>query len=367
MMKSTWFDEWNLNKHMLCQPKNPCFDLFNTQGSRVRPNFSRVRLTKIWGCVQPFEKKNKKSPRLSLPVLQQQTHIRLISWSKPIRDSEVQTSFLEGRAGYVFLKGCHYFIFIPLTDKINCNIYKGKQFENLAALKLGMGTEIWYLIGLGAKLWKTGVSISSVVNGSAIGTGEIKKTHIHVLLIMLYIYIFLQILSRQSHQLFLYAIIFKLLYMMHFCYSQFRSEIAHVEEFQHAQHKSAVYDRRELTIKTCLHFRPVAVILNWVYLMFFWLLRIIAEFLLAQLPSLHSGAHSFLPDQNLTSESDAKHVKTAGLESLHLNTVYVLKWTRTVGRKLCVLCQYFVLVTDWCFINVNQSTKTKSLTARAGR
>ncbi len=42
-----------------------------------------------------------------------------------------------------------------------------------------MGTETWYLIGLGAKLWKTGVSISSDVNGSAIGTGEIKKTHIH--------------------------------------------------------------------------------------------------------------------------------------------------------------------------------------------
>ncbi len=37
---------------------------------------------------------------------------------------------------------------------------------------------------------------------------------------------------------------------------------AHVEEFQHAQHESPVYDRRELTIKTCLHFRPVAVILN---------------------------------------------------------------------------------------------------------
>ncbi len=29
------------------------------------------------------------------------------------------------------------------------------------------------------------------------------------------------------------------------------------------------------------------------------------------------------------------------------------------------MCQYFVLVTDWCFINVNkeQNTKTKSLTA----
>ncbi len=145
-------------------------------------------------------------------------------------------------------------------------------------------------------------------------------------------------------------------------------------------------------------------------------------FLLAQRPSLHSGAHSFLPDQNLTSESDqssvdcckmpslqllncwtcliikrwkynpqerrfssgwsvcarvcvcvrvclrarvcvcararhalkltskihfelrarpndqihTKHAKTDGLESIHLNTVYIFKWTRTVGRKLCV-------------------------------
>ncbi len=70
-----------------------------------------------------------------------------------------------------------------------------------------MGTETRYLIGLGAKLWKTGVSISSDVNGSAIGTGEIKKTHIHLLL--LYIYIILLILSHQSYHLFLCAIIFK--------------------------------------------------------------------------------------------------------------------------------------------------------------
>ncbi len=83
-------------------------------------------------------------------MLQQQKHIRLILWSKPIRDSE---SLLGRESWLCILKGLrHYFIFIPLTDKINCNIYKGKHFENLAALKLGMGTEIWYLIGLGAKL-----------------------------------------------------------------------------------------------------------------------------------------------------------------------------------------------------------------------
>ncbi len=94
-----------------------------------------------------------------------------------------------------------------------------------------MGTETRYLIGLGAKLWKTGVSISSDVNGSVIGTGEIMKTHIHLLLLYIYIHIILQIISRQSHQLFLYAIIFKLLSMMHFCYSEIRSEIAHEDEF----------------------------------------------------------------------------------------------------------------------------------------
>ncbi len=38
-----------------------------------------------------------------------------------------------------------------------------------------------YLIGLGAKLWKTGVLISSDVNGSAIGTGEIKNTHTFII------------------------------------------------------------------------------------------------------------------------------------------------------------------------------------------
>ncbi len=51
---------------------------------------------------------------------------------------------------------------------------------------VGMGTETRYFIGLGAKLWKTGVSISSDVNGFVIGTGEIKKTHIHLLLLYIY-------------------------------------------------------------------------------------------------------------------------------------------------------------------------------------
>ncbi len=51
-----------------------------------------------------------------------------------------------------------------------------------------------------------------------------------------------------------------------------------------------------------------------------------------------------------------KHVKTDGLERIHLNTV-CLKVNENSWEK--IVCQYFVLVTDWCFINVNQRTKHK--------
>ncbi len=68
-----------------------------------------------------------------------------------------------------------------------------------------------------------------------------------IIAIYIYTHIILQILSRQSHQLFLYAIIFKLLSMMHFCYSQIKSEIAHVDEFQHAQHESGLIMIEERT------------------------------------------------------------------------------------------------------------------------
>ncbi len=174
--------------------------------------------------------------------------------------------------------------------------------------------------------------------------------------------------------------------------------------------------------------------------MFFYLLKIIAVFLLAQHPSLHSGAHSFLPDQNLTSESDQSSVdcckmpslqllncwtcliikrwkynpherccssgwsvcvcvcvcecececvcvcacaarsktdkqstlwasgaskrsnthticKTDGLESIHLKHSLYLKVNENSWEK--IVCQYFVLVTDWSFFNVNQRTKYK--------
>ncbi len=52
-----------------------------------------------------------------------------------------------------------------------------------------------------------------------------------------------------------------------------------------------------------------------------------------------------------------KHVKTEGLESIHLKHSLYLKVNENSWEK--IVCQYFVLVTDWSFFNVNQRTKCK--------
>ncbi len=49
-----------------------------------------------------------------------------------------------------------------------------------------------------------------------------------------------------------------------------------------------------------------------------------------------------------------QYVKTAGLESIHLNSLY-LKAKENSWEK--IECQFFVSVTDWSFFNVNQRTK----------
>ncbi len=73
---------------------------------------------------------------------------------------------------------------------------------------------------------------------------------------------------------------------------------------------------------------------------------------------LHSELRARPNDQIHT-----KHVKTDGLESIHLNTVYILKWTRTVGKKLWVniLSQWQIGASS--MLIKEQNTKTKSLTA----
>ncbi len=69
------------------------------QGSRVRPNFSRVRLTKIpgrTGASSHSRKEKKVSATQKLCGSTKDTPVRLISWSKPIRDSEGRTPPLIG-------------------------------------------------------------------------------------------------------------------------------------------------------------------------------------------------------------------------------------------------------------------------------
>ncbi len=57
-----------------------------------------------------------------------------------------------------------------------------------------------------------------------------------------------------------------------------------------------------------------------------------------------------------------QYVKTDGLESIHFKHSLYLKVNENSWEK--IVCQYFVLVTDWKFFNVKeQNTKTKSLTA----
>ncbi len=58
-----------------------------------------------------------------------------------------------------------------------------------------------------------------------------------------------------------------------------------------------------------------------------------------------------------------QYVKTDGLESIHLNTVYILKWTRTVGRKVCVNILSLWQTGASSMLIKEQNTKTKSLTA----
>ncbi len=57
-----------------------------------------------------------------------------------------------------------------------------------------------------------------------------------------------------------------------------------------------------------------------------------------------------------------QYVKTDDLESIHLKHSLYLQVNENSREK--IVCQYFVLVTDWSFFNVNQRTKhRKSLTA----
>ncbi len=66
----------------------------------MRPNFSRVRLKKNFGrtgASSHSRKKKKVSATQKVSLLFYNRHVSLISWSKPIRDSEGRTPPLIGR------------------------------------------------------------------------------------------------------------------------------------------------------------------------------------------------------------------------------------------------------------------------------
>ncbi len=62
-------------------------------------------------------------------------------------------------------------------------------------------------------------------------------------------------------------------------------------------------------------------------------------FLLEQLPSLHSGVHSFLSDQNLTSESDQSSVDCCKMPSLQLlncwTCLIIKRWKYNPHERRC--------------------------------
>ncbi len=66
----------------------------------MRPNFSRVRLKKNFGrtgAPSHSRKKKKVSATQKVSLLFDNRHVRLIAWSKPIRDSKGRTPPLIGR------------------------------------------------------------------------------------------------------------------------------------------------------------------------------------------------------------------------------------------------------------------------------
>ncbi len=113
--------------------------------------------------------------------------------------------------------------------------------------------------------------------------------------------------------------------MMHFCYSQFRSEIALMRASARATWKSCfiMIEERTKHLNICLHFRPGTVAANNFF--WFWLLSIIAAFCL----SPHSVTRSFLPSLkpklNVRISSIGDCCKMPSLLMLNCGTFLIIK------------------------------------------
>ncbi len=98
------------------------------QGSRVRPIWSHV-----WPNFSPVRPAVREKKSLcdseSLPVVQQQTHIRPISWSKPIRDS-------EGRTPPPWLAVVQIFLYVCVSLKMRVLLQSERWVEMHAVLPI---------------------------------------------------------------------------------------------------------------------------------------------------------------------------------------------------------------------------------------
>ncbi len=93
--------------------------------------------------VRPAVREKKKSlcNSESLPVVQQQTHIRLISWSKPIRDSEGRTPPLIGRGPAIPVGACTFEKCVCCCSQTERKVSRdARSVANLATLSLDLVT-----------------------------------------------------------------------------------------------------------------------------------------------------------------------------------------------------------------------------------
>ncbi len=99
--------------------------------SHVRPNFSRVRLTKIpgrTGASSHSRKEKKVSATQKLCGSTKDTPVRLISWSKPIRDSEGRTPPLIGRGRASRDRHSKYILYVHVFKCLQyTHIYYGNK------------------------------------------------------------------------------------------------------------------------------------------------------------------------------------------------------------------------------------------------